>query len=694
MYRIGIDIGGTFTDFTVVSDDGKIELWKEDSTPWAPHLGVEAGLEQVAENLGMDLAGLLSRTELLVHGTTIATNTLIQRNGPRVGLICTRGFRDVLLLRNAHKPDRFNTHLPFPKELVDRADRIPVTERITSDGEVETPIEVEEIRRAAAHFREAEVKAVGVSFLWSIVNDEHERTAAEILAEELPGVHVVTSSEVLPEIREWQRTSATAMGAYVLPAVHAYLSQLQERLAAADLKRPILIMQSNGGCAAIADVLRNPVQLVASGPAAAPAAAHHHASKFGFEDVIVTDMGGTSFDVGLVHDGAASMSRDIEIAGQPIGVAAVEIDSVGAGGGSIGWVDSGGALRVGPESAGSTPGPAAYGKGGTRPTVTDANLVLGRLAPAAFLGGRRELDLEAATRAVQTHVGDRLGMDATAAAWGMSEVVEARMVAAIRDVSVRRGHDPRHFAVVAGGGAGGLHAASLARQLEIRDLIVPLEAGALCAFGMTVTDVRMDALTAHHADSDSVDFKAVNQIFGDLEDQLLARAEAQGFAAEEVTSIRSVDVRYPGQVHDLTVPVPAGEFGPEALAAVLGSFHSDHESRFTYSRPELPVEFRHWRVALIKSVAPRYAESGGESSQATPSGERDVVMDGRPVPTSIYDARELRPGAEIAGPAVIEAPTTTIVLNPNDLLTVDSGAYRVAIGISSDKNNQEKRSIA
>src|ERR1700761_4093816 len=375
-FRIGVDIGGTFTDFTVAREDGELLLWKQDSTPDDPGRAVVQGLAAVAEQLGTDTAGLLGETELFVHGTTVATNMLIQRNGPTIGLLCTEGFRDVLYFRDGYKPERFNMHLPHPRELVDRWLRIGVPGRMDPAGGEIAPLGEAEVRAAAAQFREAGVMAVAIAFLWSMLYPEHEARAAEILAAELPGVDVVCSHAVLPEIREWERTSSTAMSAYVMPKIREYLTALTGRLEDGGLRSPLLIMQINGGCARVPEILARPVNILASGPGAAPPAALPSAGSVG-EDLISVDMGGPSLDVCLIEGGRAAMSREIQVEGQPIGVPAVDVHSIGAGGGPIGRGDAGNALRVGPRSAGATPGPACYDIGGTEPTVTDANVVLG-----------------------------------------------------------------------------------------------------------------------------------------------------------------------------------------------------------------------------------------------------------------------------------------------------------------------------
>ena len=688
-FRIGIDIGGTFTDFTVVDDSGAVTLWKEDSTPDDPVRAIEQGLAAVADTLGCSLATFLQGTDLFVHGSTIATNSVIQRSGPRIGLLCTDGFRDIIHLRDGFKPERFNIHLSHPVEFVDRYLRLGVRERLDHKGAVTQALCEDDVREAAGHFRDEAVAAVAVAFLWSIVNPVHEQRAAEILAEELPGTKVILSSEVLPEIREWERTSATVLSAYILPGIDAYLRKLEALLERSGFSRAPLIMQINGGCASIEEILRRPVFALASGPAAAPAAALHHARHINADNLISVDMGGTSFDVCLIRDGRAGMSRTIQIEQQPIGVAGVEVHSVGAGGGSIAWIDSGQALRVGPRSAGAKPGPACYGQGGSMPTVTDANVVLGYLDPEAFLGGRRSLRRDLAERAVMEHIAEPLGIDLARAAAGIIEVVDAGMVDAIRAVSIERGIDPRGFMLVAGGGAGGLHAARLARKLGMRHLLVPGEAGTYCAFGMTVTDVRHDHSEPLHALTSTVDPEAINALFERLEAQARQRLLDDGFSVPQITIERSVDARYPNQVHELTLPIESTPpYGASELRGIEQSFHREHEQRFTYALTELPIECLHWRITAIgrmpigARIDPPAAVDAGSQPESIPAGRREAYVTGPGmVAFAIHRAGNLDAGAIIDGPAIVQAPTTTVLLMRGDQLKVQPDrSYLIDIG--------------
>ena len=675
--RIGIDIGGTFTDVVLLQDNGQFLVYKEDSTPDEPLRAITQGLAGIASEIETPVEQLLETTEFLVHGQTMATNALIQRNGPVIGLLCTEGFRDVIHLGKGAKPERFNVHLQKPKDFVPRYLRLGIPQRTAVDGSEVKPLDEDAVRAAAAELKQHGVKAIAVAYLWSIVDASHEHRTAEILREELTDVDVVCSADILPEIREWERTSSTILSAYIAPIIGDYLRAFESAMQDGGLPHRPLIMQVNGGCAGVPELLARPVNAVASGPAAGPAAGAHYAATTKAPDkLIVVDMGGTSFDVCLLRDGEAVMSSDIQVANQPIGVNGVEVLSVGAGGGSIAWIDSGNSLRVGPQSAGSQPGPACYGRGGEQPAVTDANLVSGRMAAGAFLGGRRSLDTELAVSAIENHVAKPLDLSVKAAAAGIITIVNSNMATAIRAVSIERGIDPRDYVMVAGGGAGGLHAAELARMLRISEVLVPSSAGGLCAFGMAVTPVRHDyvRLSHCHSNADGVG-KQIEAVFEDLIQEGQAQLEGDGFKADEIRFLRHVEGRYPGQVHNLTVPLPDGPIDDAFLRRLEDDFHAEHEKRFTYSMRDQPIECLHWRLSATGSrAAPKGRIARDSKGDVKPSGRRPAYMAAvdDECMTDIYQGTELAVGDRIVGPAIIEFPTTTVVVNPEDVLVVQA----------------------
>ena len=681
-YRLGVDVGGTFTDFTLVGANGAMALWKEDTTPDDPARGILNGLEGLASATGHGLRELLQATEIFVHGTTVATNLVIQGGGPTVGLLCTEGFRDILYFRDGHKPDRFNVHVRHPGAPVARWLRIGVPERVDRTGKVLTPLDHPTVRDAAAQFRQAGIQAVAISFLWSIVNPEHELLAADILQRELPDMFVVCSHAVLPEMREWERTSAAVLSAYVLPDVGRYLRRLEEELGERGLPQPVLIMQINGGCARVKDILRKPVNILASGPAAAPAAALSYSQLTG-PDLITVDMGGTSFDVCLIRDGLPATTRALQVNNQPVGVTAVDINSVGAGGGSIAWIDDGGALRVGPRSAGAVPGPACYGSGGTDATVTDANVVLGFLPPETLLAGRRSLRRDLSHEAVARNVGGPLGVSTVEAAVGIISVVNENMASAIRATSIERGIDPRSFTLVCGGGAGPLHGTKLAQVLGIERVFIPEQAGVLCSYGLTATAVRHDYVRARRAIARSpFDLAEAVEIFRELSSSAMGELMDEGFERDEVRLERLVDARYLGELHELTISYPAETAAGDAdLESLVETFHTEHEARFAYRRAELPIEVLHWRVVGIGQQPLAHVPSGDSQEQiASPKARSDAYFDGRWQDVPLYGLDDLPVGCSVQGPAIIGAPTTTIVLQPSDLLTrVGGGGFLVDV---------------
>src|SRR5712691_6369600 len=452
-YAVGVDIGGTFTDFVLVDGEQRVTVMKEPTTPSEPARGVLAGLRRLADEWGVALEQLVGDIDVFVHGTTIATNTVIQRNGPKVGLLCTGGHRDILALRDGLKWERFNLHMDPPDPFVPRRLRRGIRERIDYSGAVVEPLDEGSVLSVLDDFRSEGVESVAVALLWSVVNGNHERRVAELVQTHL-GTDVVVSSDVLPMIREWPRTSATVLSAYIKPGISAYLTELEDELRRLGFRHRMLVMQATGGTSTIPEIQRRPIYAMGSGPAAGPAAGAAVAREFGWTSFITTDMGGTSFDVGLVTDGLPHTTKEVQVDHLPIGIQALEIHSIGAGGGSIAWIDPGGALRVGPRSAGSNPGPAAYGLGGLEPTVSDADLVLGYLDEGNLLGGTLRLRRDLAEQAIERHVAVHLGKTVPEAAYAAFSVVNHNMVEAIKVLSVQRGIDPRDYALIVGGGAG------------------------------------------------------------------------------------------------------------------------------------------------------------------------------------------------------------------------------------------------
>jgi N-methylhydantoinase A len=668
MYRIGIDVGGTFTDLVAIDPAGVTTLAKVPSTPDDPSLGVLDGLSLLAHHLGLDRAALLGQTDRIVHGTTVATNALLEHKGARLGLLTTEGHRDVVEMREGLKDDRYNLRMPPPEQLVPRRLRLPVRERTRADGRIETPLDPTSLDAAVAVLQRERVEAVAVCYLHAWQDPRHERRTAEALARALPAAYVSLSCEVLPQIKEFERVSTTIVNAYVGPVLARYLARLETRLGEAGYRGPTLIIQSHGGVAPIAEAGRLAAGAVLSGPAGGVAGSVYAARLLGEPNLIPFDMGGTSTDICLVVDGQAGLVMDRRIAGHRIALNSLDIASIGAGGGSIARVDAGGILHVGPESAGAVPGPACYGQGGETATVTDANLVLGYLDPANFLGGERRLDRGLAERAVDG-IAAALGIERLAAASGIHRVINTNMAEGVRLVSVRRGVDPRRFALFAFGGAAGLHATDIARQLGLARVIVPRVASVLSAWGMLATDLRFELSRTHIGDATALDGAAVKRLFDDMEAEGLARLRAS-FAGPARTA-RAVDMRYGEQVFEITVPLDDVDWAvSDPLPQIVERFHRRHEALYTYAMPDQETVLVNARVAVSGILEELPQEPDLPAMPPTPpQGERRIFLDDWTM-SPVYAFDRLAPAQTIAGPAIIESPTTTVLLRPGNRATV------------------------
>jgi N-methylhydantoinase A len=679
MYRIGIDVGGTFTDLVAVDDFGRTTLAKVPSTPADPSIGVLDGLQLLADTLRLDRSALLAETDRIVHGTTVATNALLERRGAKVGLLTTEGHRDVIEMREGLKDDRYNLRLPPPEQLVPRKLRLGVRERMRADGRIETPLDPASLDCAIAALERERVEAVAVCYLHSWRDPGHERATREAVNRVLPGAYVALSSEVLPQIKEFERVSTTVVNAYVGPALSRYLEELELRLAEAGYSGPTLIIQSHGGVAPIDESGRLAAGAVLSGPAGGVAGSVYAARLLGEGDLIPFDMGGTSTDISLIVEGRPSLAASRRIAGHTIALSSLDIASIGAGGGSIARVDAGGILHVGPQSAGAVPGPACYGNGSSAATVTDANLVLGYLDPAAFLGGRRRLDRAAAEAAVGD-IAAALGIDRVSAALGIHRVVNTTMAEGVRLVSVRRGVDPRRFALLAFGGASGLHATDIARQLGLERVVVPRVAAVLSAWGMLATDLRFEVARSHIGDTRTLDGGALKRLFEEMEAEGLARLRASFDGPARAT--RSVDMRYGEQVFEITVALDGVDWSQaDPLPQIVERFHRRHEELYTYSQPDQEAVLVNARVAVagILSGLPQEPALPAVSPTA-PRDERSIHL-GAWISAPVYEFDALAPGQAIAGPAIVESAMTTVLLRPSDRATVTPlGWLDIAVG--------------
>ena len=674
---VGVDVGGTFIDL-MVSGNGRRLILKTLSDPADRAGALLAGLALAAEELGLTPGELLARTERVVHGSTIATNALLTRNGAHTALLTTAGFRDVLNMRRGMRSDLYDPKQAPPDPLVPRQRIHPVKERVDSDGAVLEALDEESVDQAVAKIRRVGVESVAVGFVFAFANDAHERAAASRLRESLPDLHVSLSSEVLPEVRLYERLSTTAVNAYVTPVLAAYLESLDRRLADNGFRGRLLVMQSSGGVMGLGPATRFGVRSILSGPAAGPVAGLWYAGLHGVSNAITADMGGTSFDVCLADRGEVEVTKETEIAGHRIALPMVAVHTIGAGGGSIVTVDGRGLLQVGPESAGATPGPVCYGRGGVRSTVTDADLLIGYLSAERFWGGRLHLDEDAAREAFRRHVAEPLGMDVVRAAYGAHQVVNANMVDAIREVSVRRGHDPRGFVLVAAGGAGPIHACAIARELDIGLILVPREASVMCAAGQLLSDLRHDFVRSCVMPLERFDRDTVETHLRDLRRAAVEALLAEGVPRHRIAVSCAADMRYVGQFSEVEVPVPDPVLTEPVVAALAGDFHRIHESLNGYSMPEAAAEIVNLRVVGrgLADAEPMSVRNGTSATALT--GRRRAVFDDgfREVP--VYDGHCLAPGEEVAGPAIVEQETTTVVVTPEFRLTCDAhGNYLV-----------------
>ena len=692
-YRVGVDVGGTFTDLLVTDGTGAARLYKSPTTPRDPSIGVLEGLERAARDQDRPLEEFLADVAAIVHGTTITTNAVLTGEGARTGFVTTKGFRDVLNMRRGLKARQFEKYAP-PPPLVPRQRIQVVEERVTVDGAVMTPLKEEDVRAAARFFREEEVESVAVSCLWSFRNPQHEERIGAILGDELPDAYISLSTDVLPQIRVYERHSTTALNAYVGPVLSRYLRRLREELSRRRFSGTLLIMQSNGGVMSPELAQRFASNTLLSGPAAGPLAGVFYAATHGLENAITIDMGGTSFDVSLVAGGTPAVTIEGEIGGHRVASPVVDIHTIGAGGGSVASIDSGGLLAVGPKSAGADPGPACYGRGGSEPTVTDADLLLGYLDPDFFHGGELRLDVEAARRAIG-RLCDPLGMDETEVAAGIYRVVNANMAAALGVVSVERGHDPREFVLVVAGGAGPIHAAAIARELEIPLILVPRESSVYCAVGMLISDLQHDYVRTYAHDLDQVDLSEVGELYRDMATDARATLTGEGVPEARIELEFSADLRYVGQFNEVEVPAVdgAGDTEPR-LAEMVAAFHGRHDTLYGYSMPGAPVELINLRVsARGLTDKPEFArgDHGGTDPSPARKGSRRAYFDGEFTEVPVYDGLRVVNGNVVAGPAIVEQPTTTIVIPADSELECD--AYNNYLIHPKGTNVEELRAL-
>ena len=681
--RVGVDVGGTFTDLVLEDARGetqRVVVHKVPSRPEDQSVGVVEGIVELCRMAGVQPADI----GVLFHGTTVATNMVIERKGAEVGMITTRGFRDILHMARHKRPHNFSLQFDVPWQsapLVKRRNRIPVTERILPpDGTVGTPLDEAEVREAAALFRKRGLDAVIVAFLFSFLDDRHERRAKEIVQDAMPDAYVCASSEVVNAIREYERFSTVAMNAYIGPLTSTYLKQLRVRLREAGMNAPVRIMQSNGGISTVENSIVRPVGLLLSGPAGGVIGGRATGEACGAQDVITIDIGGTSADISVIRGGSLIIKnpRDTQVALLPVLVPMLDIDAIGAGGGSIAFVDAGGAFRVGPRSAGADPGPACYGRGGAEPTVTDAQVVLGRLDADRFLGGDLTINPDLAHRAIKTRLAEPLGMSVTEAALGILRIINNTMALAINANSVAKGIDPRSFSLMAFGGAGPLHGVALGELIAARDVISPLHPGITAAIGLLMTDLQYEYTRSVPIVLSIVapaDLARLEQAFADLAAEGEAQLASDGVPEAARTFERVLECRYVGQGFELRAAVPDGALTPESVQAVIRGFYGAHKETYGHAFDDQLVEAVTLRLIARGAAAslrlPELAHGGRGDPADAHLGVRDTVFDDNScLPTPRYARDKLLAEDTVRGPAIITQHNSTTVLPPGYLARV------------------------
>jgi N-methylhydantoinase A len=682
-YRLGIDAGGTFTDFILADRMGDVRIFKALSTPQDPTIAIRNGLALIEEETGITATEIVSNADLCINGTTVGLNALIQHTGAKTGLIATRGHEDSIEIRLGHKEDgyRYDPEYPPATMLVPRYLRRGVRERVISTGAVHTALHDEDVYDACRHFLREGVEAVAISFVWSVLHPAHELRAAEIVREMMPDVRLTVGSHLYPQVREYTRTSTAVVNAYLSPILSAYVQAVDGYFASLGAKHPVRYFQSNGGLALGSVVSDQSVYAINSGPASAPQAALYIAEPWGLQNIITVDMGGTSFDITLTRDGRANVAKNIDFLRYRIGIPMIQVETLGAGGGSIGWIDSMGLMQMGPQSAGSEPGPACYDQGGTRPTTTDANLVLGYLNPQGLVGGRLPLRAARAQDAIKAGLADPLGLSVEQAAYGMFTIVNNNMVNAIRRVSVERGYDPRDFVLNCAGGATGAHITALARDMGIRRILVSKLASGLCAYGQIISDVKYNRMAPAPVRLEGAAAAAhLDALFTGLEDRGTADLMRDGFARDRISIRRSLDMRYVGQVHECTVDIDPYALDEAALNQLRAAFHARHEDLYTYAEPQSVVEVVNVESVIVGRVdrPKRMTLAPGLGADQARTGRRPMIFtaDGRTQDTPVYAGARLGAGDHIPGPAVIEEITTTLVIEPGWTAQLhESGVY-------------------
>ncbi|MFB0565294.1 MAG: hydantoinase/oxoprolinase family protein [Candidatus Aminicenantaceae bacterium] len=692
-YKIGIDVGGTFTDFLLTSEDGSSEIYKVLSTPDDPSVGLMNGLSEMAQAKNVSLKDFVKQVKTIVHGTTVTTNAVLTRRGAKTGVLTTEGLRDALEMRRGIREEQYNNRYTNVEPLVPRYLRYPVEERLDYKGDVVTELKESDVVDAAKLFKKEGVEAIAICFINSFANNEHESIAAKIIREELPDSYLTVSSRFLPSIRFYDRISTTVLNSYVGPILRNYLTSLIKKLKNAGFKGVLLIMQSNGGVISPQIAMENAAVTLLSGPAAGPVAGIEYTFVQGYDDCITIDMGGTSFDAALIKNKTPLVTTEGEIDRLRIALPMLGIVTIGAGGGSIGWVDEGGLLRMGPQSAGSKPGPACYDSGGELPTCTDADLILGYINEDFFAGGKIPLNYDRAVKAIKERIAEPLGVDLIEAAAGMYHVININMASGVREVSVKRGHDPREFPLVVAGGAGPVHACQIALELEIPVMIIPKESSIFCAAGMLMSDLKHNFVRTYSTLLNRLDAKKFRSMFFEMEQEAEKLLKSEHIPEDSIQHVYSMDMRYIKQYHEVNVEITKREIDREDIESIEDKFHPEHDRLYGYSleKEATPIELINLRLSSVgKTAKPEFKQEKYDDPDPLKAlkNRRKVYLSHKKgfevVP--VYDGHKLRYGNRVEGPAIIEQVNTTTFVTPEYSVLCDKyGSYTMYVKTEEEK---------
>ncbi|NUM31488.1 MAG: hydantoinase/oxoprolinase family protein [Bacteroidetes bacterium] len=695
-YKVGIDIGGTFTDLIAVSHNGETIVHKTLSTPLDPSIGFLNGLNEIAQMKNITLQKFIESIDTIVHGTTVATNALLTLKGAKTALITTKGFRDALEMRRGIREEQYNNHYKNVVPLVPRHLRFTLDERIDAEGKILNKINEEELHKIIKKLTKEHIESVVVCFMNSFKNNEHEKKAVSILKKQLKNTFVVGSFEVLPSIRFYERVSTTAVSAFVGPIVSKYLDNLKQKLNSVNFKGTLLIMQSNGGVVLPEHVMKNPAVTVLSGPAAAPTAGAFYSEMLGYKNCITVDMGGTSFDAALIIDNQCVTGTEGSINRYRIALPSLDIITIGAGGGSIGWIDNGGLLRMGPQSAGSLPGPVSYDRGGEQPACTDADLILGYLNPEFFAGGKLKLNKTKAENAIKNKLASKLGLSVNETAAGMFKIINSNMAQGVRQISVERGYDPREFLFIVAGGAGSIHSSEICKELEIPMFVVPNVSSIFCAAGMLLGDLKHDYLKSYYSTFDKIDPKKFITLFNEMKNEGFDILIEEGVAKDRITFHPTLDMRYVGQYHEVPLPVEWKDVLDFNTEKIFELFHNEHNRQFGYSLKDegTEMELINIRLRVIGKIEkPNFLSADVKSIEAKKAVKhnREVYIPEtntfKKVP--VYDGDLPIYGCLIEGPCIIEKITTSVFVSSTYNCLVDKlGSF-----IIFDKNKINSQSI-